>query len=202
VVHKEATASRSHAPLFWAKFHQEPPPPTPPQKKSCNPTYELTIFSFGGKPQLRIWDETKKQKSLKRESIIQAIILRSSSWRYRNKQWPNIPRCHTLQKYGNYALEHPGSRLLDHIQARRVLGHTKTFYLVCRWRNMHSHYDIIDIVMNEDDNESLQPESRLHLQIHGQSKYWLAHDAECHVILNSLTHHLVPFQDQNGSTVV
>jgi len=87
--------------------------------------------------------------------------------------------------------------LLDHIQPGRAVAPTKTFYLVCRWRNVHSHYDIINMVMNENDNASLQPESRLHLQIHGQSKYWLAHDAVRHVILNSITQHLVPFQDQN-----
>ena len=140
----------------------------------------------------------RQKKCLERESIIQAITLRSaSSWKYWNKQWPNIPRCHILQKHGNYARDHSGSRLLYHIQTGRVLAPTKTFYLVCRWRNLHSHYDIINMVTNENDNESLQPESRLHLQIHGQNKYWLAHDAVCHIILNSITQHLVPFQDQN-----
>jgi len=53
------------------------------------------------------------------------------------------------------------------------------------------------MVTNEDDNESLQPESRLYLQIHGQCKYRLAHDTVRHVNLNSLNQHLVLFQDQN-----
>jgi len=35
----------------------------PLKEKSCNPTYELTIFSFGRKPQQRIWDETKNKKT-------------------------------------------------------------------------------------------------------------------------------------------
>jgi hypothetical protein len=73
-VHEEGTTSGSHAPLFWAKFHQEPPN----ENISCNPTHEYTIFSFGGKPQHRIWYETKKQKTvyLDRESTTQNITLR------------------------------------------------------------------------------------------------------------------------------
>jgi hypothetical protein len=66
VVHGKAS-SGSHAPLFWAKFHIY---------INCTPIHELTIFSFGGKPQQRIWNETKKQKNLERESIIQVITLR------------------------------------------------------------------------------------------------------------------------------
>jgi hypothetical protein len=59
VVHEEGTTTRSHAPLFWAKFHQEPPN----ENISCNPIHEYTIFSFGGKPQHRIWYETKTKDS-------------------------------------------------------------------------------------------------------------------------------------------
>lgn len=66
----EAT-SGSHAPLFWAKFHDDHDYEKMMMmimmkiiNKSCNPTHELTIFSFGGKPQQRSWDKTKTKNCL------------------------------------------------------------------------------------------------------------------------------------------